>query len=83
MKIPQDVQDKKAEIGINLSVVIQGLLLAATIGFGTRIVEAVDNLTIEVARLSTVTTINQSEIGHIRNSIVEIKARIIKLEDEK
>ncbi len=62
--MPADVQDKKAEFGINLSVVIQGLLLATTIGFGTRLVNSIDTLINEVGKLTTVTTLNSSEIKH-------------------
>ena len=62
--MPADVQDKKAEFGINLSVIIQGLLLASTIGFGTRLVNSVDTLINEVGKLSTVTSVNSSEIKH-------------------
>ena len=76
--MPADVQDKKAEFGINLSVIIQGLLLATTIGFGTRLVNSIDTLINEVGKLTTVTTLNSSEIKHntagIANNTFTLKA---------
>ena len=62
--MPAEVQDKKTEFGINLSNIINGLLLATTIGFGTRLVNSIDTLINEVGKLTTVTTLNSSEIKH-------------------
>ena len=76
----QDVRDKKAEIGINLSVVIQGLILASLLGFGNYIVggleelnTSVKKLTREIAFLNTSTTLNKSEIVHNSLDITKLR----------
>jgi len=73
-----ELQDKKTEFGINLGNIIKGLLLATTIGFGTRLVNSIDTLINEVGKLTTVTTLNSSEIKHntagIANNTFTLKA---------
>ena len=76
----QDVQDRKAEIGINLSVVIQGLILASLLGFGNYIVDglgelntSVKKLTTEIATLNTSTTLNRSEINHNSDDLRKLR----------
>lgn len=71
MNRPSPVQDKKAEIGISLSNLIQALLLTATIGFGSRIVVSIDTLTEAVANLTTVTKVNAVQILHNGETIKE------------
>lgn len=67
------VQDKKAEIGINLSVLIQSLLLASTIGFGTSIVTSIKELSHKVSLLTTNTTLNASNINHNTYAIQRLR----------
>ena len=78
--MPQSVEDKKAELGINLGVIIQGAILASLLGFGNYIVDglgelntSVKKLTMEIAILNTSTTLNKSDIVH--NSIDITKLR--------
>lgn len=75
-----EVEDKKLEIGINLSVIIQGLILASLLGFGNYIVggleelnSSVKKLTMEIALLNTSTTLNASEILHNKNDIRKLR----------
>ena len=70
------VEDKKAEIGINLSVIIQTLMLASIIGFGTWMKEGISDLndsvrelTASIATLNTGMLINSNEIDHLRKEI--------------
>lgn len=76
----QNVKDKIAERGINVGVIVQSLLLAATIGFGTKIVNSVDTLTLEVSKLVTVTQLNKSEINHNSQRIDHVEQDIIDIE---
>ncbi len=49
----QEVQDRKVEIGISLSVIIQGLILAALIGLGNYIVGGLKDLNKNIIKLTT------------------------------
>ena len=76
----QEVQDRKAELGINLGVIIQGLILAALLGFGNYIVDglgelntSVKKLTMEIAILNTSTTLNKSDIVHNTIDITKLR----------
>ena len=69
----QPVEDKRAELGINISVVIQGCILIAISGFGNYIVGGLENvndtikeLTQVLSRQNRVTTVNTNLIS--RNS---------------
>ena len=86
------VQDKKVEIGISLSVIIQGLILASLLGFGKFIVgglndlnENVKDLTQEIALINTATSLNASEINHnagdIHHNTKDIEKLRTTLED--
>ena len=88
----QDVQDRKAEFGINLSVIVQALILAAIIGFGKFIVgglsdlnDNVKELTQEMASINTITSLNASEIKHnaigINHNAEDVEKLRLTLED--
>lgn len=59
-----EVHDIRTEKGISTNNILQSLLLAATIGFGTLIVNSLGNLSDQVGLLTTNTTLNASNITH-------------------
>ena len=72
----QEVEDKKLELGINLSVIIQGLILLSVAGFGNYIHNGlgelnvnIKELTKEIASINMATTVNSIEIKHNRAAI--------------
>lgn len=77
----EQVRDLIAERGINLSVVIQSLLLAATIGFGTRIIGSIDTLTLAVGSLNTTTAVNQTHIADNKKTIDALDEELDKFKD--
>ncbi|MDC0529214.1 hypothetical protein OAO19_02985 [Gammaproteobacteria bacterium] len=79
------VKDLVVERGINVSVIVQTLLLASTIGFGTSIITSLDKLTYQVARLNTYTEVNRSGISNNTDRIgrLEDDVREYKLECSK
>jgi hypothetical protein len=76
----QEVQDKKAEITLNLSVIVQTLLLASTIGFGTSIVSSIDTLTKEVAKLNQSSALQAKDLAY---HAVAIKKNAVGIEANK
>ena len=83
----QQVSDKRAEIGINLSVVIQGLILFSVAGFGNYIHTGlgelnlnIKELTREISDISTITSVNKVIIDHNTKAIFRLSEKINILE---
>jgi len=67
------VRDIKTERGIDTNNILQSLLLASTIGFGTLIVNGLWNLTEQVGLLTTSSAVNTGNIARNTGDIKQLR----------
>ncbi len=77
---PQDVRDRKAEVGINVNAIILTLILASVLGIGRYMIGGIDELTQsvkeltrEIATTNNTASLNKLAISHNEATIKRVR----------